>query len=231
MARLHYYKWLTNQEGQPISNADIYVYLAETEAAITLYTSEIGATTVSTGPQLTTNNLGYFEFWIGDSNDTNGYSRNQKFKVEWIRAGIEEGYIDNISLFDTDIAEVDETDAGNTGTSLHKNKLISNLLAKKWNDSVDSVEVTSSILSADYTITAVDLMETLFLSGAINVTLPDITAKRTIKFAKYDDGTISTITPEISGAETIYGNATISLSAQYSYVTLETDGADTWFAF
>ena len=226
---MHYYQWLTNQEGQPISNASIYVYLAGGTNAVTLYTSDSGPTTISDVPQLTTTELGYFEFWIGDANDDHWHSREQKFKIKWIRSGVEEGFIDYVSIVDTDIRECSETDTGTTGDSIYKNKLVSNYLVKKWNDALESV-VNSSIKSADYTITDTDSMETLFLSGAINITLPDVTSKRVIKFAKYDSGTISTITPELTGS-TIYGNATVSLSAQYDTLTLETDGVDAWYNF
>lgn len=149
MARLHYYKWLTNQEGQPISNANVYIYLAGTISLVTIYTSETGTVTVDTSPQITTNSLGYFEFWIGDSNDVNGYDRTQKFKIKWSRAGVEESYIDNVSLFSTSIDDVDETDTGSSGDSLHKNKLVSNYLAKQWTDAFN--RVTSIPTYADNT--------------------------------------------------------------------------------
>jgi len=228
MARKHYYKWLVNQEGQPISNADVYVYLAETSLTVVLYTSENGIDVISTTPQLTTNNLGYFEFWIGDANDTYGYDRDQKFKIKWIRDGVEESYIDNISIFDTDIEEVDETDTETTGDSLFKNKLVSNYLARKW-DLASEATMTSAILSEDYTITNSDNMDTLFLSGDITVLLPDVSIKRNIKFGKYDSNTttatISASTPSISG------NDYMELTEQYSTLVLESDGDASWYIF
>ena len=136
--RLHYYKWLTNQEGQPISNADIYIYLAGTTTHAAIYASETSETILDSGAQLSTNALGYFEFWIGDSSIT-GYERNQKFKIRWSRSGVEDSYVDYISLFDTEISVVDETDTGSSGDSILKNKLISNSLANTWSTASSKV--------------------------------------------------------------------------------------------
>jgi len=215
MARLHYYKWLTNQEGQPISNADIYVYLAGTTSPITLYTSEIGSTIIGTGPQVTTNSLGYFEFWVGDSGDVNGHNRSQKFKIKWIRTGIEESYIDNISLFDTDISEVDETDIGTTGDSLYKNKLVSNYLSKQWSDSSTYIWAEKGVNNDITNMTGLD-DGGIPLSKVAN-TYTDVDAKA----AAVQSGAITNDVTLAPTHDSVY-NAIATIPGTYSY-TYTTD--------
>jgi hypothetical protein len=96
--RVKYWSYLLNDEGQPIENANIYVYEAGTLNSVYVYTSESGSTYTNTVPQTTTNSDGYFEFWIADNNESNGYSRSQKFRIKWFKANITEGDIDNVSI-------------------------------------------------------------------------------------------------------------------------------------
>lgn len=132
MARYHYWQYLVNREGQPINNANISIYEAGTTTDATVYTSEFGSDTVSVSPHLTTNQLGYFEFWIGDPDETSGYELGKKFKIKWDRSGISSGYIDYINIFPA-FEEIDETD--NLDSS--KNKLLSNVLAYGWENHKD----------------------------------------------------------------------------------------------
>ena len=133
MARYHYWQFLVNQEGQPINAADINIYLAGTTTAANIYTSELGAAYTNTAPQATTNELGYFEFWIGDEAETYGYTKTQKFKIDWERTGVAAGNIDYVDVFPLIVA-VDET-----SSNVVKNKTVSNLLAKGWEDQKDAV--------------------------------------------------------------------------------------------
>jgi len=110
--RVHYWSFLLNEEGQPIENAEIWIYLAGSNSkAADLYSSEDGV--YNTTPyQLTFNSKengttseiiktdanGYFEFWIGDASEPNGYTTAQKFKIKWYKSGITEGEIDNINI-------------------------------------------------------------------------------------------------------------------------------------
>ena len=126
--RYHFWQFLINQEGQPINNAEISIYSAGTTTPITVYTGEITSDIVSVSPQISTNNNGYFEFWVGDEEETYGYPREMKIKISWNRPGISSGFVDNIDVFPSMVG-VNENDPDST----YKNKLISNALAYKFN--------------------------------------------------------------------------------------------------
>ena len=130
MARVHQWQFLLNEVGEPISNADISVYLAGTTTPVTIYTDEFSNNTVSTAPQLKTLSNGYFEFWIADKNETFGYETTQKFKIKWEKTGIARGEVDFIDIFPAIkyVEPVDETDS----FSIVKDKTLSNALAYGW---------------------------------------------------------------------------------------------------
>lgn len=129
MARRHYWQFLVTDEGNPIENAEITIYIAGTEDTAYVYLDEVGGTAVNTEPQTFTSRKGYFEFWIADTTESNGYFFDQKFKIGWKSPGVSAGYIDYIDVFSTSVAEVDVT-----STDPLKNKAVSNLLAKGWED-------------------------------------------------------------------------------------------------
>lgn len=138
--RIHYWQYLVDEEGRPLSGVEVYVYKAAQTDPVWLYPSETGGTAFKSYPVgdggtlsdiILTGLDGFFEFWIGDQDEASGYSEMQKFKLAWYKTGVASGEIDYISIF-TPIAEVDETD-----TSVTKNKMLSNFLAKKWNDHSD----------------------------------------------------------------------------------------------
>ena len=134
MARKHYWQFLVTDEGNPIENAQISIYTAGTEDPVYVFTDEVGAGFASTAPQTVTSRKGYFEFWIADENEANGYPLSTKFKIAWSAAGVSDGYIDYIDVFSTSWAPVDETDPDPL-----KNKAVSNFLAKGWEDHKDAV--------------------------------------------------------------------------------------------
>jgi len=127
MARKHYWQFLVTDEGNPIENAQVSIYIAGTEDPIYAFTDEVGGAYADSDPQVTTSRKGYFEFWIADENEDNGYPLSTKFKIAWQAAGVSSGYIDYVDVFSTSWEPVDETD----GNSL-KNKALSNLLAYTW---------------------------------------------------------------------------------------------------
>jgi hypothetical protein len=114
--RFHYWSFLLDEEGQPIENASIWVYLAGTSTPAELYPSENG--NYQTTPSviytfksyegadesdddvdiIKTDENGFFEFWLGNVNEINGYETNQKFKINWYKAGIAEGQIDYVNI-------------------------------------------------------------------------------------------------------------------------------------
>ena len=137
MARLHYWQYIVNEEGEPVENATIRFYLAstETDANIFLHPTA-GSYTTSTDTNLKTNGNGFVEVWFGDNNENiGGYTSDQKFKITWTKAGGLEGYIDNIDIFPS-FFQVDETD-NTSGDKNKKNKLVSNELAYNWNSHVN----------------------------------------------------------------------------------------------
>jgi hypothetical protein len=131
MARKHYWQFLVTDEGNPIENAKITVYIAGTNEVAWVYTAEQGTEGSETSPQITTSLKGYFEFWISDLEDAeHGRDISTKFKIGWVANGVSDGFIDNIDIFSTFINPVDETDS----SSELKNKSLSNFLAWTWED-------------------------------------------------------------------------------------------------
>lgn len=126
MARVHYWQFIIDEEGRPIEGADITIFLANSNEPAYIYEDEIGGAPLNSAPQLTTNTEGFFEFWIGDSSEVNGYKSTQKFKIYWERIGIAAGMIDYVDIFPPTMP-VDETDDNS-----EKNKSVSNKLAKAW---------------------------------------------------------------------------------------------------
>ena len=99
MARYHYWQYLLNEEGQPIGDADIEVTLGGSTTEAYVFTAESGGVATTT-PSITTNTTtGYFEFWIGDNRETNGYVKTQKFRIQWSKTGITTQDIDHINVF------------------------------------------------------------------------------------------------------------------------------------
>lgn len=124
--RTHYWQFLIDETGAPIPNAEVSIYLAGTDTPLYIYRDEIGGSPSNETPQVITNAEGFFQFWVADASEINGYEPNTKMKIAWERTGIAQGYIDFIDIFVSTIP-VDETD-----TSVIKNKALSNYLANLW---------------------------------------------------------------------------------------------------
>ena len=133
MARKHYWQFLVTDEGNPIENAQISIYVAGTEDPVYVYNDEVGGTVTNLAPQTVTSRKGFFEFWIADQNEPNGYTLDTKFKIAWSATGVSTGYIDYVDVFSTAWEEVDVTDSNQT-----RNKAVSNFLAKGWQDHIES---------------------------------------------------------------------------------------------
>lgn len=134
MARKHYWQFLVTDEGNPIENAQISIYIAGTENDAYVYTDEIGSAFSQKSPQTVTSRKGYFEFWVADENDPNGYPLSTKFKIEWVAPGVSKGFIDYVDVFSTSWEPVNVNDVNEI-----KNKAVSNLLAKGWEDHKNSI--------------------------------------------------------------------------------------------
>lgn len=133
MAKIKWYSYLLNEEGQPISGADISIYLANSDTPAKIYTSETGTTATSTVPQLQTNEDGYFEFWLGYIDDDNAYNHHQKFKISWYKSNITNGYNDYISIVPPDLNET-WAPVNEDGYDTTRNKTISDNLARGWEE-------------------------------------------------------------------------------------------------
>jgi len=159
MARAHKWMYLVNEEGQPLENANLFVYTGggdttsgDATDAAKIFDRESGGTYFQSyrggSDILQTNANGYAEFWIADQDETDGYATSQKFKYVWNATGITEKSIDNVDVFPL-LHEVDETDSGTA-----KNKAVSNYLAKYWSDKASVYSVTVS--AADWSVSAGD---------------------------------------------------------------------------
>lgn len=138
MSKYHYWQFLVNQEGQPIQGADISLYLAGTNTPAFVYENEFGSSGTDNPPQVSTNKAGYFEFWLGDDQESNGYPIGQKFKLQWNKEDIASGSIDWIDIY----PGFEPVDTDNTSTI--KNKLVSNYLANGWEEHIQHQDVTTT---------------------------------------------------------------------------------------
>lgn len=92
MARKHYWQYIVDNEGNPLQNADVRIYLAgtSTEANIFLH-SEYGGYSTSSEVNLQTDENGFFEVYIGDQFELEGgYEPGQHFKITWTKGVITE---------------------------------------------------------------------------------------------------------------------------------------------
>ena len=140
MARIHYWQYIVDDQGRPLQDVNVRLYLSDNptlEADIFTHHA-LGAPTTTSLALLQTDGNGFFELWIGDEfENIGGYVSTQKFKLTWQRAGIQIGSISNIDVFPP-VFKVDETD-NTSSTKTDKNKTVSNELAYKWDQHVDSV--------------------------------------------------------------------------------------------
>ena len=79
MARIHFWQYIVNEDGEPVENAVIRFYLADstTEAEVFLHPTA-GTTTITSVADFKTNSDGFFEVWFGDEfENTGGYEASQ----------------------------------------------------------------------------------------------------------------------------------------------------------
>ena len=143
MARYHYWQYIVDEEGTPLDGVEIRFYLSDGTGIGTIEASifrnpTTGAITTTSQANLKTDANGFFEFWVGDAYEAEGgYAFDQKFRLQWYKAGLIQGYIDPVDVYPP-LPPVDETITGQVvGEADKKNKLISNALAYKWNNHID----------------------------------------------------------------------------------------------
>jgi len=164
MATYHFWRRLLDEEGRPVENALVTVYLERTTTKANIY----DGSEIALSNPITTDSTGMFEFYIRDYSESNGYAATQKFKLSW--TGTDQngttvlGEIDRINIF-PNLFQVDETN--NVDTSF--NKTTSNDLAYDWDNHIletytdtvhdmqeidenDSVDMTPNKLVSNYMI-------------------------------------------------------------------------------
>lgn len=128
--RIHVWHYVLNEEGQPIidTNVRLYLYGTTTEANIYLSKTASSYTTCSVA-DIKTDSNGFFEFWLAGNWESGGYDFTQRFRLVWNRPGIKRGYINNFNPWPNILTWVN-TSAGSDAD--YNNKFISNTLINTW---------------------------------------------------------------------------------------------------
>ena len=108
MAREHFWAYLKDQNGRPLEDAELKLYLANTADEAVIFST---ATTASSGSDRinqstwTTGASGFFNFYIGNAWETSfGYSASQTFRLKWWADSVTPsagGEIDYLKIFDS----------------------------------------------------------------------------------------------------------------------------------
>lgn len=141
--KIHFWNYILDNESKPIENAEVRLYLNDnptTEANIFL-TKTSSSYTICSNADIKTDNNGFFEFWIGNEWETGGYPFTQEFRLEWYKAGIEPGLIENINPWPNAFSWENQ----NTGSDAdHINKFISDYYFNKWLDHYNEIVPSAS---------------------------------------------------------------------------------------
>jgi hypothetical protein len=108
MARSHFWTHLIDDDGSAIKYAECYIYTAGTTSPANIFIEEVGGLAYSSVPQVKSNSQGRVEFWIGDVAEDGGYSKDQKFKIYYVK-GSESGTIDYITILPISPQKVETT--------------------------------------------------------------------------------------------------------------------------
>jgi hypothetical protein len=140
MARIDYWQYLLDNQGNPLEYAEVRVYLAGTLTEANIYLdSTFGSVTKASVEDLKTDKYGFIQFWVGDRWEAEGgYQETQQFKIVWQNTvdGIEE-VIDNLYIF-TPVRPIVTTDSvKGVPSNKDKDKVISNQQGYDWDTHVD----------------------------------------------------------------------------------------------
>jgi hypothetical protein len=130
-SRTLFWHYVLNEDGQPIQNAEIRLYLNDdptTEANIFLTETSSSFTTCSLA-NIKTDNNGFFSFWLGNEYESGGYSLRQEFILEWFKAGSAPGQIKDINPWPNAFAW---QNVNSGADSEYRNKFVSDFYANKW---------------------------------------------------------------------------------------------------
>jgi hypothetical protein len=73
MARVDYWQYLLDSNGEPLPFAEVRVYLAGTLTEADIYLdSSFGSITTASSESLKTDKNGFIQFWVGDRWETEG---------------------------------------------------------------------------------------------------------------------------------------------------------------
>jgi len=202
MSRIHFWEYLVDESGVPISDAEVYFYLAGGNSSADIFSSSESTTIINSVPAnhvnynadtlIKTDSDGYFSFWLEDEWGTTegAYSTDQRFKVAWYKIRTVDAYIDNITVFPTIIHPVDETDVDAT-----LDKLVSNNLAKTWTDHISATGESHTYIDQDVTTTGTPTFSTVTASAATfeEASIGELTATTSFSCSAVDitGGTIS----------------------------------------
>lgn len=146
MARIHFWQYIINDEGEPLENVNVRIYKSDSPTSeANIFTHPVaGSATSSTTAALSTDGNGFFECWFGDVNEgSSGYSSTQRFNVTWNRAGMGDGYINNVNVYPNTFRVV-LTDNVSADKDV-RNKLISNQYGYNWETHRNTAASTQTV--------------------------------------------------------------------------------------
>jgi len=168
--------------------------------------------------------------WLGDTDQTGltgdktgSYDLNSTGTIYLDHNGDTEG-APVITLMDFEGSEITLIDTTATLSGIHGN--FSNEV-KSSSLLLNGIQSTSTSITPGAAVTWC-VLGTGGASG-ITITLPSATYKGKIYFIKKVDAGAGAVTVARSGSDTIEGATSVTLSSQYSSVTLMADGTSTWY--
>lgn len=90
-----YWGYYVDDLGNSIANGNVSVYLAGTTTPAKIYLTETDPTPIETPPQLTTDEHGFFAFWV----DEKDYPLTQRFRIILEKEGYQSVDLDNVVIF------------------------------------------------------------------------------------------------------------------------------------
>lgn len=90
-----YWGYYVDDLGNSIANGNVSIYLAGTTTPAKIYLTETDPTPIETPPQLTTDEHGFFAFWVDEAD----YSLIQRFRIVLEKEGYQTVDLDNIAIF------------------------------------------------------------------------------------------------------------------------------------
>jgi len=93
MSLSHYWQYVLNSEGQPVSGAHVHLETEPDGDIVSLYTKQGTITTYTTSDP-----YGFFEFWLGDTDEVYGYHTNATYTLVISGGSLEPRVIEGIQF-------------------------------------------------------------------------------------------------------------------------------------